>query len=88
MNIVLTISGFLIAFLVNLLFPQVAENVRIKEYVFGGFRVDDNLAYRLVLLAIIAYYAVYTVVPCFPNEPRDVYHWCFLQGRNSKQMED
>ena len=55
MNIVLTISGFLIAFLVNLLFPQVAENVRIKEYVFGGFRVDDNLAYRLVLLAIIAY---------------------------------
>ena len=62
MNIVLTISGFLIAFLVNLLFPQVAENVRIKEYVFGGFRVDDNLAYRLVLLAIIAYYAVYTVV--------------------------
>ena len=62
MNIVLTISGFLIAFLVNLLFPQVAENVRIKEYVFGGFTVDDNLAYRLVLLAIIAYYAVYTVV--------------------------
>ena len=62
MNIVLTISGFLIAFLVNLLFPQVAENVRIKEYVFGGFMVDDNLAYRLVLLAIIAYYAVYTVV--------------------------
>ena len=62
MNIVLTISGFLIAFLVNLLFPQVAENVRIKEYVFGGFTIDDNLAYRLVLLAIIAYYAVYTVV--------------------------
>ena len=62
MNVVLTISGFLIAFLVNLLFPQVAENVRIKEYVFGGFRVDDNLAYRLVLLTIIAYYAVYTVV--------------------------
>ena len=62
MNFVLTISGFLIAFLVNLLFPQVAENVRIKEYVFGGFTVDDNLAYRLVLLAIIAYYAIYTVV--------------------------
>ena len=62
MNIVLTISGFLVAFLVNLFFPQVAENVRIKEYVFGGFTVDDNLAYRLVLLAIIAYYAVYTVV--------------------------
>ena len=62
MNIVLTISGFLVAFLVNLLFPQVSENVRIKEYVFGGITVDDNLAYRLVLLAIIAYYAVCTVV--------------------------
>ena len=62
MNIVLTISGFLIAFLVNLFFPQVAENVRIKEYVFGGVTVDDNLAYRLVLLSIIAYYAIYAIV--------------------------
>ena len=62
MNFILTTSGFLIAFLVNLLFPQVAENVRIKEYVFAGFTIDDNLAYRLVLLAITAYYVIHTVV--------------------------
>ena len=62
MNFILTTSGFLIAFLVNLLFPQVAENVRIKEYVFAGFTIDDNLAYRLVLLAITAYYVIHAVV--------------------------
>ena len=62
MNFILTTSGFLIAFLVNLLFPQVAENVRIKEYVFAGFTIDDNLAYRLVLLAITAYYVIRAIV--------------------------
>jgi len=62
MNFILTISGFLIAFLVNLFFPQVAENVRIKEYVFAGITIDDNLAYRLVLLAITAYYVVRAAV--------------------------
>ena len=62
MNFILTTSGFLIAFLVNLFFPQVAENVRIKEYVFAGFTIDDNLAYRLVLLAITAYYVIHAVV--------------------------
>jgi len=62
MNFILTISGFLIAFLVNLFFPQVAENVRIKEYVFAGITIDDNLAYRLVLLAITAYYVIHAAV--------------------------
>lgn len=62
MKILWTISGFVIAFLVNLFFPQVAETVRIKEYVLGGFRVDDNLAYRLVLMAIIAYYVAYSIL--------------------------
>ena len=62
MNFILTISGFLIAFLVNLFFPQVAETVRIKEYVFAGITIDDNLAYRLVLLAITAYYVIHAAV--------------------------
>ena len=46
----------------NLFFPHVAENVRIKEYVFAGITIDDNLAYRLVLLAITAYYVIHAAV--------------------------
>jgi len=62
MNLFLTLTGFLLAFLVNLFFPQVAEGVKLKSYTFGGIAVDDNLAYRLVLLALALYYGIYRLV--------------------------
>ena len=62
MNLFLTLTGFLLAFLVNLLFPQVAEGVKLKSYTFGGIAIDDNLAYRLVLLALALYYGIYRLV--------------------------
>ncbi len=62
MNLLLTLSGFIVAFLVNLLVPQLAEGVKIKSYVWGGFAIDDNLAYRLVLVAIALYYGLFRLV--------------------------
>ncbi|WP_405340336.1 ABC transporter permease [Fibrobacter sp.] len=62
MNLFLTLTGFLLAFLVNLFFPQVAEGVKLKSYTFGGIAIDDNLAYRLVLLALALYYGIYRLV--------------------------
>ena len=62
MNLFLTLTGFLLAFLVNLFFPQVAEGVKLKSYTFGGIAVDDNLAYRLVLFALALYYGIYRLV--------------------------
>lgn len=53
---VLSILGFAIAFLINILVPQVAEGVKIKSYAIGPFNIDDNEGYRLVLLGLIAYY--------------------------------
>lgn len=55
---VLTFLGFVVAFLVNLLVPQVAEGAKIKSYDFGPFTIDDNLGYRIILLAIIVTYVV------------------------------
>ncbi|MBR4559605.1 MAG: ABC transporter permease [Fibrobacter sp.] len=62
MNLILTLTGFILAILVNLFFPQVAEGVKLKSYTIGGFAIDDNLAYRLVLLAIALYYGIYRLV--------------------------
>ena len=53
---VLSITGFLVAILVNLWFPQIAA-VKISSYkFFGGAQMNINQAYRILLLCLIALY--------------------------------
>ena len=53
-----TILGFAIAFLTNLLFPQIADGVRLKTVLLGNISVDGNTAYRAVLILLIVFYVV------------------------------
>ncbi len=62
MKIPLTVSGFLFALLVNIFFPQIASGVKVKSYSVGGFSLNDNDAYRIVLALWIAYYVIYALV--------------------------
>jgi len=53
---VLSVAGFLIAILVNFLFPQIAP-VKISPYIiYGGVELDINQTYRIVLSLLIALY--------------------------------
>lgn len=54
--ILFSISGFIIAIIVNTLVPQVASDVSLEEYPFAGFLVNINDAYRLVLALLILWY--------------------------------
>ncbi|MBR2288970.1 MAG: ABC transporter permease subunit [Clostridia bacterium] len=54
--ILLTVSGFLIAILGNLLIPQIAEGIKTPTYELGALSVDLNGFYRLVLSGIILLY--------------------------------
>lgn len=40
--ILFSISGFIIAIIVNTLVPQVASDVSLEEYPFAGFLVKDR----------------------------------------------
>ena len=55
-NFVLTLAGFAVAIAANILVKQVA-NVEIKTYFVAGIPFTFNLLYRLVLVAIILFYA-------------------------------
>lgn len=57
-GIAFTSAGFLIAALSNLLIPQIADGLKDAEYQLGALSLDRNGFYRLVLLAIIALYAL------------------------------
>lgn len=48
---IFTVSGFIIAIFVNLLFPQIAE-IKIKPYTVYGFKLNINQAYRIVLAGL------------------------------------
>jgi len=56
-SIALSLSGFIIAILSNAFIPQIAEGGTIEEYKIGGAAVTMNLAYRVLLAAIIAFFA-------------------------------
>lgn len=72
MPIVFTIAGFLIAFLVNLLFPQKADII-INEYVIGNVSWNMNVLYRCFLLALVAVFIVNGVIS-FRNKKRKKYY--------------
>lgn len=65
-----TIAGFVIALLLNVYFPQVANGVKIKSYDIGPFNVNDNDAYRIVLIAIIAYYVICGIIVHLRKSPQ------------------
>lgn len=58
MSLILTVLGFGIAFLTNLYFPQMADGVRLKTVLLWNVSVDGNLAYRAVLLLLMAFYVL------------------------------
>ncbi|MBE5843961.1 MAG: ABC transporter permease subunit [Butyrivibrio sp.] len=70
--VILSISGFGIAALLNLLIPQVADVTFEKKQVFGAF-VDSNEAYRFVLLVLMAGYLIAGIVDYFFDKRRDKY---------------
>lgn len=57
LSVLLTITGFLFAALLNAAVPQKASVV-FKPYEFLGLQVDSNIAYRLVLYMISLYYLI------------------------------
>lgn len=73
LKIFVTLAGFAIAIAVNFLVPQVAEGVEIKEYQFGALSLNMNEAYRLVLLALLIYYAGLGVYSCLHEQKRSQY---------------
>jgi len=56
-SIAISVVGFIIAILSNALIPQIAEGVTIEEYKVGGAAVTMNQAYRVLLAAIIVFFA-------------------------------
>lgn len=59
-----SVTGFVAAILVNILFPQVAE-IETKVYRIGGLELTANLAYRIVLSGIVLLYAGLSVFSFF-----------------------
>ena len=59
-----SVTGFVAAILVNVLFPQVAE-IETKVYQIGGLELTANLAYRIVLSGIVLLYAGLSVFSFF-----------------------
>ena len=55
MAIIKTIAGCVIAILINLLVPQVAD-VETAHYTAGPFTITNNGAYRLFLTGLMIYY--------------------------------
>lgn len=70
---VLTVSGFGTAILSNRLIPQVADGLKDTCYPFGALTLDRNGFYRLVLLALIALYALLGLQAYFDAAKRPKY---------------
>ena len=68
-----TSVGFLIAILSNLLIPQIAEGLKDAEYRLGVLSLDRNGFYRLVLLVMIAVYALLGLQAYFDTGKRPKY---------------
>lgn len=69
-NFVLTLTGFSVAIAANILVKQVAD-VEIKTYIVAGIPFTFNLLYRLVLGAIVLFYAGTGIFSYFDPVRRD-----------------
>ena len=69
-NFALTLIGFTVAIAANIMVKQVA-NVEIKTYFVAGIPFTFNLLYRLVLVAIILFYAGIGIFSYFDPVKRD-----------------
>lgn len=76
LKILFTISGFIVAILVNVLFPQKAD-VTFKIYTLNilNLRIafDINSAYIVVLVALILIYAISGIRSIFQKDKRKLY---------------
>ena len=68
--VLFTVSGYVIAALINVLFPQVAEVKELTVYSLAGFSVDRNAFYRLVLAFICLLYVLSALIACFKTARR------------------
>lgn len=57
LTIIISVSGFAIAAILNLLVPQTAD-VTFEKHQLLGFQIDSNQAYRFVLYALIIGYII------------------------------
>lgn len=71
--VLVTVAGFAIAILSNLLIPQVSEGLKDAQYVIGPLTFDRNSFYRLVLFAIILIYALLGIQAYFDPYKRPRY---------------
>ncbi len=55
-TILFTVAGFILAIFVNILFPQISQDVTFEEYPVLGLSLDMNAAYRIGIGFIIAIY--------------------------------
>ena len=62
LNIIFTDLGFAIAIIINLLFPQISDNVNFVKYPVGAFELDGNVLLRIVLLLLIIGYLVFGAI--------------------------
>ncbi len=60
-GLLLSVSGFLIAALLNALIPITAD-VNIVEYTVGGIVVNINIAYRFVLFVLAGLFLILGLV--------------------------
>ena len=73
LSIFLTIIGFAIAAILNILIPQKAEGVTFETHQFFGTEINSNQVYRLVLVGIIILYIVIGIVAARSKERRKKY---------------
>ena len=70
---ILTLSGFLIAIIGNILVPQVAEGLKDDTYALGRLVVDRNGFYRIVLGTVMLIYLLGAVRAVFDPVRRERY---------------
>jgi ABC-type nitrate/sulfonate/bicarbonate transport system, permease component len=73
LNIFLTITGFLLAAILNILIPQKVEGVKFESHNLFGTAVNSNQAYRFVLYAIIVLYIVVGIIDWRSKDKRKKY---------------
>ncbi len=71
--IIFTLLGFVFAILVNIIFPQVAEDVSLEKYAVFGLNLNINDAYRIVLAGIISIYGLLGIYAYVKPDRRDQY---------------
>ncbi len=73
LSVIFSISGFILAALLNVVVPQKAEGVVFEDYTVFGITTNSNQAYRVVLYVLIIGYLIAGIVDWFHEKKRNQY---------------